>query len=362
MVERNSNPEVDYERISILHDNAKFGYLGMTIAVSFLAVVIANFSTSRVAITWMSVVVISYLPRVSLSILFSRKSARREINKDNIGPWERHFFLSSILPFICFSAAVFMPYGESRFEAITYYAVIVMSLLAGGVLTYSTSLPALVLFMRLSMLPLIAMCYWMQEFMSVALGLTLTFAYFLLSRLMTRLEKLLLENITLKIENQHQSLTDPLTKLGNRRRLLLHIKDLIPVSLRRGEQFSIILLDIDHFKIFNDENGHSAGDKLLVELSKILVECSRDQDLVIRYGGEEFLLVLPSTSLEAASVLTERIRAVTKERTRATISAGLAMHSDQEGFEQLVQRADKSLYKAKESGRNKYVLAEAVSR
>jgi diguanylate cyclase (GGDEF)-like protein len=168
----------------------------------------------------------------------------------------------------------------------------------------------------------------------------------------------LIENIALRIENGHQSLTDPLTKLGNRRRLYLLIENLVPSSLRRKDPFSIVILDIDHFKKFNDKNGHSAGDDLLIKVSNILVECSRDQDLAVRYGGEEFLLVLPSTSLEKATILVERIQDSIKESTTITFSAGIATHNDKMNFEQLLEKADQCLYAAKTSGRNRFVLAD----
>ena len=111
-------------------------------------------------------------------------------------------------------------------------------------------------------------------------------------------------------------------------------------------------------KKFNDKNGHSAGDDLLIKVSNILVECSRDQDLAVRYGGEEFLLVLPSTSLEKATILVERSQDSIKESTTITFSAGIATHNDKMNFEQLLEKADQCLYAAKTSGRNRFVLAD----
>ncbi len=136
------------------------------------------------------------------------------------------------------------------------------------------------------------------------------------------------------------------------------IETLLPSSLRRKDPFTIVLLDIDFFKQFNDEFGHSAGDELLIEVSEILKDCSRDQDLVIRYGGEEFLLVLPSTNLEDAQILVDRIRAAIKEKTKITFSAGIAMHSDTLTFDQLIEQADQCMYTAKSEGRDRYILAK----
>lgn len=353
------NPAVDLERINYLYENAKYGYFGIAVALSSYGYIIWHMATPRYALIWVGAVALTYIPRFILSLRFLQKSARLEIDELNVTPWERYFFLASVVPFACFTAAVFIPYGENTFDAVSYYAVIVMTLLSGGILSYSTSLPSIFLYMNLTILPLIAKCFWVGDPSFTALGITLTLGYLLLSRLIPRLNKLLIENITLKLENQHHSLTDPLTKLGNRRRLNLRIEDLEPVARRRNEPFSIILLDIDNFKKFNDSHGHRAGDQLLIQVAEILAECSRDQDLVVRYGGEEFLIVLPSSDLEDAIVLTERIRKAIKEKTKVTVSAGLAMNSGELEFDQLVHLADKNLYRAKNTGRDKYAIDEA---
>lgn len=349
------NSQVDFERITFLYENAKYGYVGIATALLFFGYVIWNLAEPVYAMVWVSVVAIGYLPRFFLSLQFSRKIASQAITELNVKVWERYFSLASIFPFVCFSAAVFIPYGENTFVAVLCFAVIVMTLLSGGILSYSTSLPSIFLYMNVTMLPLIAKCFWVGDPLFIALGLTLMFGYALLSRLIPRLNKLLLENITLKLENKHHSLTDPLTKLGNRRRLRISIDDLMPIARRSKEPFSIILLDIDHFKNFNDSNGHRAGDQLLVKVAEILIECSRDQDLVIRYGGEEFLIVLPGSDIDDAIVLTERILKAIRQRTKVTMSAGLAMYQEDMSFDELVQLADQNLYGAKNSGRDRYV-------
>ena len=333
MSKEETNPELDFERISVLYENTNVGYSGIAVGIA-------------------------YIPRIIISVTFSRKMKAREITFENVKPWENYFFYSSIIPFLCFSSAVFIPFEQNEFIALLYYEVIVMTLISGGILSYSTSLPAISLFMNASMLPLIVKTFWIQEALFNALGLLLLIAYLLISRLIPRQNKLLVENIALRIENEHRSLTDPLTKLGNRRRLYLLIETLVPSSLRRKDPFSIVLLDIDNFKLFNDEFGHSAGDELLVEVSDILKDCSRDQDLVIRYGGEEFLLVLPSTSLESAQILVNRIHCAIKAKTAVTCSGGIAMHCEQLSFKQLVEKADQYLYATKHEGKDCFVFAK----
>lgn len=357
MSDKNDSLGLDFERISLLYANAIIGYLGTAAVLFVLGFAIRELSTPNISLVWTTIVLLAYIPRVVVSILFARKIASQEITQDNIKPWERYFFLNSILPFACFAAAAFIPYGENSFVAILFITSMVMTLVAGATLTYSTSFPTVLLYMSLTLLPLIIKCFSMPGVLFTALGITLLFAYVLIGTLTYRQHKLLVQNIALKIENEHRSLTDPLTKLWNRRRLGLFIETLLPSSRRRGGPFSIILIDIDEFKQYNDNHGHGAGDELLINLSNILLECSRDQDLVVRYGGEEFLLVLPSTNIENAKILSERIRTAVKQKTDVTVSAGLAMHSDPMDFEQLLQRADEGLYIAKNKGRDQYAIA-----
>lgn len=360
MTGASDNKEVDFERINTLYTNTSIGYIGIVASLVFYGFIVWRLAEPRYAVFWVAIVSVAYLPQLLLSLLFLRRSARHSITAENVKPWESYFFRACILPFLVFSTALLIPYGDNASDALLYYAVVVMTLMSAAILSYSTSLPAIFLYMNLIMLPLVIRCFWIQDTILNALGLILAFGYVLFSRLIPRFHKLLLENITLKLENKTHSLTDPLTKLGNRRRLQLRIEDLTPTARRSGEPFSIILIDIDHFKQFNDKFGHTAGDILLVSVADILEDCCRDQDLVVRYGGEEFLIVLPSSNLEDAIVLAERILKLIKEQTAVTVSAGLAMYSEELDFSQLVQMADKSLYRAKRAGRDCYVLADPV--
>ena len=153
MSKEETNPELDFERISVLYENTNVGYSGIAVGIA-------------------------YIPRIIISVTFSRKMKAREITFENVKPWENYFFYSSIIPFLCFSSAVFIPFEQNEFIALLYYEVIVMTLISGGILSYSTSLPAIFLFMNASMLPLIVKTFWIQEALFNALGLLLLFANF----------------------------------------------------------------------------------------------------------------------------------------------------------------------------------------
>lgn len=163
-----------------------------------------------------------------------------------------------------------------------------------------------------------------------------------------------LDNAKLFEETKRSSLYDPLTGLANRRMMHIVFSRIIAEVKRTDKPFSIIMLDIDRFKEFNDSKGHSAGDKLLVELAGHLLKESREVDLAVRYGGEEFLILLPDTGLQMAHEAAERIRKAVEVKTDITISLGVASYSKETvNEEHLINKADSALYLAKRNGRNR---------
>ncbi len=166
-----------------------------------------------------------------------------------------------------------------------------------------------------------------------------------------------------------QAIRDPLTGLFNRRYLEESLEREISKAQRHGNALSIIMLDTDHFKRFNDTYGHLAGDVVLRNLGEQLVKYSRKEDIACRYGGEEFVLVLPETSFDVAIQRAEDLRAVIeKDRNMTykeqvlpivTISLGIAVFPDNgRKVNELMSAADKALYKAKELGRNQVAIAD----
>ena len=150
---------------------------------------------------------------------------------------------------------------------------------------------------------------------------------------------------------------DPLTGLANRRFLDIQLEKVFELA-RRGESLSVIMLDIDHFKIYNDTYGHQGGDQLLARLAGILTAEMRKSDYVFRYGGEEFLVLLPDTELPMACDAAERLRAAVEREAGVTISLGVAAyHHGVPDKETLVRAADAALYLAKERGRNRVETA-----
>lgn len=162
--------------------------------------------------------------------------------------------------------------------------------------------------------------------------------------------------------------TDGLTGLSNRRRLDELSARAFAEAKRYGKPLSVLVTDVDHFKKVNDTHGHAAGDDVLRHVASILKSEARDTDVVGRYGGEEFVLVLPSTDAEGARELAERIRkrieaspaATSVGEVRVTLSLGVAgFPTHGEGLDALVHAGDEALYEAKRAGRNRVVLAGA---
>ncbi|MCL6477308.1 MAG: diguanylate cyclase [Peptococcaceae bacterium] len=161
----------------------------------------------------------------------------------------------------------------------------------------------------------------------------------------------------------NQASRDSLTGLYNRRYLEIAINREIDAASRSIDKLSLVMLDVDHFKNYNDTNGHPAGDEVLKILGKILVESVRSNDICARYGGEEFIVVLPKTGPEGAFFVAEKIRKLVEEfpfphrdkqpMGKVTVSLGIACFPDHAtDAAHLIEMADKALYNAKKAGRN----------
>lgn len=166
------------------------------------------------------------------------------------------------------------------------------------------------------------------------------------------------------------AVTDGLTGLNNRRFLDSHLKVLFSRAAARGRPLSVCITDIDRFKSVNDTFGHDAGDEVLREFAARIRSTVRGADLSCRYGGEEFVVVMPDTDAQAAAIIAERLRSVVESYafklkstgTSINITASLGIASNGHGIdtpEQLLKQADRALYEAKNSGRNRVVAAAA---
>jgi len=170
-------------------------------------------------------------------------------------------------------------------------------------------------------------------------------------------------NRALELSKMYQQLAhhDPLTKLSNRRDAISVLKRETARIKRNKEPLVVILCDIDHFKKINDNYGHSVGDKVLVELAQLFLKQMREQDCISRWGGEEFLFILPQTSAQNAYILAEKIQRKLEKNPIAhddhqitvTVSMGIEQFDGSKSIDEVINSADKYLYQAKHAGRNK---------
>lgn len=164
---------------------------------------------------------------------------------------------------------------------------------------------------------------------------------------------------------REQSLTDHLTGVGNRRALEGRLEDEFARVQRHGGECSIAMIDLDHFKEFNDLFGHVEGDRALVSVASLLASDLRAHDFLGRYGGEEFIVILPATSLKGAMVMGERFRRTVQRASwpkhPLTVSIGVATLDDSMNKPvDLVKKADEALYRSKHAGRNRVSSPEAA--
>lgn len=164
------------------------------------------------------------------------------------------------------------------------------------------------------------------------------------------------------------AVTDGLTGLYNRHFLNTHLENMVHQSVKNGKRIALMMMDMDHFKEVNDTYGHDAGDRVLKQLSDVILRASRSTDLAARFGGEEFVVLMPETDEQAALNASNRMRE-TVEKTlfvvgangeviHKTVSIGIAnSHPDGDSAEALIKRADEAMYSAKRNGRNQVKVA-----
>jgi len=175
-----------------------------------------------------------------------------------------------------------------------------------------------------------------------------------------------LAKVSTELERTHeQARTDPLTGFVNRRGMDEVLVREVARCKRTSGPLSVAIMDIDHFKRVNDEHGHDAGDQALVHLARVARTGVRETDIVCRYGGEEFVVVLPGAAADGAHFVVDRMRSLAEKtpfvlgqhKLEIRFSAGVAEFGRGETPEDLLKRADRALYRAKQAGRNRVEIA-----
>ena len=290
-------------------------------------------------------------------------------DRKNTHKHEIFFLISNIYQAIMWTIASILAviYAPQPFELVTF--VMIIGIITAAALSMSALYKAYLIFFFLMIIPQnIIMLYYgeLQHIGLVVLSLIFIPAIILLSKsIYSRRLEIIRANDTLQknVEELHKlSIIDGLTNIYNRRYFFEVSKNLIYVALRERKKMSLLMLDIDYFKMVNDTYGHQAGDFILIAVVKDIEKIIRESDIFARFGGEEFTLLLNDTELNGAVVIAEKIRVIIEEKTflyittsiNITVSIGIAeLNQQNRSIEELYKEADKQLYKAKEEGRNR---------
>ncbi|MDG9930025.1 MULTISPECIES: GGDEF domain-containing protein [unclassified Pseudomonas] len=162
------------------------------------------------------------------------------------------------------------------------------------------------------------------------------------------------------------AIQDPLTGARNRRAMNEELKIAVSSKRRHGRSYGVLVMDLDHFKQINDLYGHQAGDQVLIDYVKLIKDCSRQEDRLFRFGGEEFLLLLPDTDAQGLEAAAQNLLKTVHEGLRGpggpvTVSIGGALLNAEEPWGHWLQRADQCLYQAKKEGRNRAIMHTATT-
>ncbi len=356
------------ERIGIIFNQVAPSMAISTIAAFvFIAALWEVTEHSRLLI-WLSIILMITTMRFYYIYLY-RRTPPADID---IHIWEKRFVLSNFAMIFTWGIGVFflMPNDSLAHQAIVVSFLVGMT--AGIVAIYSAHVMYATSSVIVLMIPITVYLILQNTFLHfvMAFGVIL----FILSSL--RSVKLLTKSLKRSYQSSYElkiakegaeylARTDALTELLNRRAFYEKGDDEVIRSKRYSRTLSLIVLDLDHFKMVNDNHGHVAGDEALIMTAKIILQETRDTDVAGRLGGEEFGICLPETSLKKAAHIAERLRIRISDcavysngkEVKFTTSAGVSGYDENSNsFSDIMDKADKALYIAKNEGRNKVVV------
>jgi len=327
-----------------------------------------KFLSRRSLITWQNALLVFLLPLI-VNLLFRLDIRQKERVAEQQADYSLpHALISRQLNFdlIALSLIVFFSGGlSSPVIALFIVYIMIATFLTDYHKAFRNTLTAIVLLLLITLLQNSGIFFSSQQIMAMlTFDLMFIFAYFVsgyLSKNMHSNEALLKDLLR---QTQELSICDGLTGLYNQ----MHFFALLDLETKKSQRhnlsYSLILFDVDFFKNYNDHNGHLHGSQTLKKIGAIMKNKFRTTDLLAKYGGDEFVVILPQTEKVGAYLAAERLResvekqifpgAETQPQKKLTISIGLACYPEHgQNAEQIVNRADKALYFAKESGRNR---------
>ena len=364
----NNELSIKAEQLELLFKQSYLAaYLSPWIA-ALLAIALLDAQTPTILVAWLSIIAIATVARL---VVFKRFfSANRPIN--NPQKWEQLYIATTLLYFACWSVGglFILPPDNLTYQILLMYFLIGMA--GSAISVFSAQRFVQICSVAILLVPGIGFFYLQNSLLTTCIALGGTF--FLVSAV--RSSKVLTDSITMnaklnreletaKIKAETLANIDELTNLYNRRAFYRDGTKSFEQCLANNKPCSVMILDIDNFKEFNDKYGHSTGDTILQNFAAVLSKNIRSTDFCARVGGEEFAIILADTSLATATEIGNKlVDAIANQQhdigldhlPTITSSIGVACNKE-ESFAQFIQRADTALYEAKDMGRNQVIAA-----
>ncbi|HQR61063.1 MAG TPA: GGDEF domain-containing protein [Methylophilaceae bacterium] len=349
------------DRLELLyHQSFPALFVSVFVAILLCAMLWQQVSIAAL-LAWFAITCFAALFRLTLFVAYFREKPCGK----NLLKWEKPYFITLILSSLIWGVGALMvtPGDSLLYQAVTFFILVGMA--GGAISTYSAFRYMAIGAMLSVLVPatawLILQPHVVQKGMAVGAIIFMVVSVRAASIISQALHKsFLLSRELSQAKDLYESLAkiDPLTALNNRRAFFDHGQQLISYCERSQHPVSAIVLDADHFKQINDRHGHAVGDAALQNLAGIMKNTLRKSDVVGRLGGEEFGVLLPDTTINAASLLAEKLRKTIAETPVSfqgqqfplTVSLGVSSGAYDAGV--LLQRADAALYRAKRQGRN----------
>lgn len=349
------------DRLRLLYQQSYPAIFTSIMTAIILSIILWPVKDHKVLLGWLFIMFITSVTR----LLLFKKYHKVDPKGLEILSWETPYFITITLTTLTWGigALFIMPFDSPLHQVIILTFLVGLS--GAGTSLYSSHTNITITTILILLLPIII--YFLINSSYTFIGLSIAALGFLLSsvRATRSLGRTLDQNFTLKhqleaskAKAEEDARIDHLTDLYNLRAFHEGGKSLANISQRNSHDFSLILMDIDHFKNINDSFGHAAGDHVLIEVADILKQTFRKSDICARIGGEEFAILLPSTTLDQAYELAEKVRLeiektsfIFNEKTMF-ITASFGLSSEMYDINKLLSQADEFLYQSKNSGRN----------
>ncbi len=357
---------IHIEKIKLLYKHSLIPVVLSGVAGLFLTEALWSSANHQHLLIWLGVTLLFAFVRVMIITRFHRKNPQGEA----VLAWEKPYAISLLMVFLVWSLGLILIMPKGNLNAVFILNTFSIGLAGAAISWYSSLRYLQITTISLALIPMIIVLLTLGHEETFWIGIAACCMY--VSCLITSvlLQRTFNGNLELaydlelaRLHAENMASTDALTGLNNRRAFFDKANSLFAYCKRNQQPISMLMLDIDHFKTINDTYGHAAGDIALRNLAQLLITHLRDSDIACRFGGEEFAVLLPNTSVLEATEMANLLKKRMMESTIAlannnaqplTASFGVAEHG--ETVEEILNNADKAMYAAKNSGRN-YVTA-----